>query len=461
VKNVLALTCIVLALSVAAGPGLLRAAEEVGDEKVQTIVGLVSDKDKDLRAVGLQQVREGAKGAAATRRFAALLPKLSADAQAALLVALADRGDKTARPAALDMLKSPEEAVRVAAIQAVGSLGEAADVPRLVSSLAAAEAEKTAAHGSLARLPGAAASAAIVAEMKQAKADIRAELIGILLVRRAFDCVPNILSAAQDADAGVRKAAMAALGQLAGPEHIAGMMRGVLKAEPGTEREAAEKAVMLAAKRIEDPDKRADAVLAPFANPFSDHPLSGDDEIAMLPTLGRVGGTRVLEVVEAEIAGSRPRWHEAGVRALCNWPDASVAPKLLALAQTAKDPTHRTWALRALIRVAALPDKRPAAERLDLLKTAMTLATRDEERNLVLGRCRAVRTIETLRFLTPYLDKPALAQQACASVVELAHHRELREPNKAEFDRALDTVIRIGRDPDVVDRAKRYKKGQT
>ena len=61
----------------------------------------------------------------------------------------------------------------------------------------------------------------------------------------------------------------------------------------------------------------------------------------------------------------------------------------------------------------------------------------------------------------PYLNQPAFAQEACGTVVELAHHRELREPNKAEFDKALDVVIRIGKDPGVVDRAKRYKKGQT
>jgi HEAT repeat protein len=456
VKNVLILTCAALALSAMAVPAVLRAADEASDELVQTIVGLLSNKDKDLRAVGLQQVREAAKGAAATRRFAALLPKLPPDAQAALLGALADRGDKAARPAALDMLKSPEELVRVAAIGAVGSLGEAADVPLLVSSLAAAAGpEKMAARESLARLSGAAVGAAIVGEMNQAKADTRAELIRILVARRALDHVPDILSRVGDFDAGVRAAAMAALGQLASPEHVAGMLQGVLMAEPGPEREAAEKAVMLVCLRIKDPDERAEPILAAMTK------LDAGQTMTLLPTLGRVGGPAALKLVETAIADSRPQRHEAGLHALCNWPDASVAPKLLDLAQTAATPADRLVALRAVIRVAPLHDQRSDAQRLDLLKTAMTMATRDEERNYVLTRCRAVRTVESLRFLTPYLDKPALAQQACASVVELAHHRELREPNKAEFDPALDTVIRIGRDPDVVDRAKRYKKGQT
>ncbi len=89
------------------------------------------------------------------------------------------------------------------------------------------------------------------------------------------------------------------------------------------------------------------------------------------------------------------------------------------------------------------------------------MATRDEERNLVLKRAgRSARSSRSASSC-PTWTSPRLPRQACATVVELAHHRELREPNKAEFDQALDAVIRISKIPDVVDRAKRYKKGQT
>jgi hypothetical protein len=129
--------------------------------------------------------------------------------------------------------------------------------------------------------------------------------------------------------------------------------------------------------------------------------------------------------------------------------------------QTDEHPGDRTAALRALIRVAPLPDGRSDAEKLELLKKALALCTRDTERNLALQRAAAIRAPETLRFLTPYLDQPAFAQQACLAVVELAHHRDLREPNKAEFDRALDKVLQTSKDVTVIDRAHRYKKGQT
>ena len=46
-----------------------------------------------------------------------------------------------------------------------------------------------------------------------------------------------------------------------------------------------------------------------------------------------------------------------------------------------------------------------------------------------------VRHIDTLHYVLPYLDDNDLNQSACKAVVELAHSRMLREPNKAEFDK--------------------------
>ena len=257
---------------------------------------------------------------------------------------------------------------------------------------------------------------------------MRVTLLEILAARRAVDTIPDMLAAAVAADSSVRAAAMAALGQLAGPEHVPGLVQGVLRAEPGREREAAEKAVMFVCSRIADGEQRAEPLLAAMGT------LNESDRTAILPTLGRVGGPAALKVIEAAIGDSDPELHDAGLRALCNWPDASIAARLTELAQQDEHPEHRTKALRALIRIASLPDGRTDVEKLELLRTAMAICTRDTERNLVLQRATAIRIPETLRFLMPYLDQPAYAQQACQSVVELAHHRSLRDSNKAEFD---------------------------
>jgi len=122
---------------------------------------------------------------------------------------------------------------------------------------------------------------------------------------------------------------------------------------------------------------------------------------------------------------------------------------------------HRITALRALIRIAPLPDGRTDVEKLSLLQKPMTMCTRSDERHLALQRASAIRTVDSLRFLVPYLDQDRYAQRACLSIVELAHHRGVREPKEEEFHEALDRVLRISRDATVKDRAKRYKNDQT
>lgn len=435
----------------------IPAQEKTGDELVQLVVTLLSDPDRDMRALGLEQIRTGAKGALATRQFAAQLPNLPPDVQASLLNALVDRGDTAARPAIVDLLAaSRDEPVRIAAIRALGFLGTSTDLELLMPSLiGGTAAEQATTRTSLARLPGESVSKALAAQMRRADPPLRVTLIEILATRRAFETAVDLLPAAVDPDVSVRSAAMAALAQLAGPEHMAGMVRGILAAQPGRERDAAEKAVMQVCGRIKDPQEQAVPLLAVL------HTLDEADQIALLPALGRIGGNAAREIVQSAIDAPDPTRREAGLRALCNWPNASVASELIQRVQKEEDSGNRITALRALIRVAPLPDGRSDSEKLELLQKAMSLCTRDTERNLVLQRAQAIRCPETLHFLMEYLDQPAYSQQVCQSVVELAHHRQLRESNKAEFTQALGKVIEISQDTTVIDRAKRYLKGQT
>ncbi len=437
---------------------VLPASDAASDTLLDIVVNLVKDKDKDMRAIGFQQVRDEVKGAAATKRFAELLPTLPPDAQAGLIDALAARGDKTARAAIVETLKSPEGEVRAAGIRALGLLGEAGDVPLLAKSLAAGtEAEKTAAQRSLEQLRADGVEEKIVQELKAAASDPRRQtaLIEIVQRRKIPTAVPVLLDLAFSGKPDIRSIAMQALGQLAAAEDIPKLVEILLKTEPGAERDTAEKTIMFACQRIKAADKQADPLLAAWER------LGDEQKTILLPVLGRVGGAKALEVVEASISGGIATRRDAGVRALCNWPDASVAPKLLIMAQTSDNAEYRSWALRALTRVAVLRDSRSDAERLDLLKKAMSMARSNAERNYALERAKAIRTMDCLRFVLSYMDRPELTQSACATIVELAHYRELRDPNKDEFNKALDKVIAICKDPTLVDYAQRYKRGET
>src|SRR5690606_34348604 len=167
------------------------------------------------------------------------------------------------------------------------------------------------------------------------------------------------------------------------------------------------------------------------------------EQLALLPLLGRIGGEEAKQTILAILNSDDedPSLRDAAVRALANWPDASVADDLHELAQHSKVPRYRQQALRAFVRVVSLPDAMPDDQKLAKLKQAIDMAERHAERRLALDRMASVRTVESLRTLVPYLDNPELSGSAARSIAELARHQHLRNPHKGEFIAALERVI--------------------
>ena len=265
--------------------------------------------------------------------------------------------------------------------------------------------------------------------------------------------VPALLAEAGKEDAAVYGPAIAALRSLATPDDVPALVDLLLATAKGAHRDEIEKTVLLVCGQTEDEAARVAPVLAVLEK--ADEPK----RCALLAGAGASGREEGPGNDRAALASDRPAVRDAAVRALCNWPDASVADRLLDLVKTTDSPAHRTWALRAYVRVITLKSDRPEAETLAMLQEAMKLAKDDAQRQLILDRASAVRTIETLRWVAPYLDDPAVNQAACRAVADLAHQRFLRNPNKAEFDVALKKVTEISKEPEVVARAKRYMMG--
>ena len=447
-----ALTCLSCGLRPAAA-----ADATVPQDAVQMAIEFLGKDDQAFRAIGLDRIRYGLKGEAATVQFAGLLSKLAPARQAELTAALADRGDRAALPAMLALLMaSKEPAVRAAAISGLGALGSGTEVAVLKTSLASADPEKAAARRALTVLRGNDVTPLIVEAAKAGEPSLRPTFIDILADRRAVSALPDLVAAAVDGDPAVRTAAMRALARLGGPEQVTGMVQGVLKAAVGGERDEAERAVVTVCTQNPGNEKAAEALLTQFK--------AADDSVqeTLLTVLARVGGTGAIAIVDGLIADTNTAKRKLGLTALTKWPDATVSQRLLDLLGTSQDQAERDQLLGTLIRIAPLPDnKLNDKQKLELLEKTMSLCKRDEDRRRVLERANAIRTIETLRFVVPYLDDPNLAEPACLSVVELAHHRTIRDANKDEFTKALDKVLGTTKNEELIERAERYKQGQT
>lgn len=436
---------------------LSAAAEKPSEDFLRQIVALIGQSDREFRAAGLEQVRTAARGTAATELFASQLPKLNVEGQAALLGALADRADPAARPAVLAIASSSQdETVRAAAIAALGRLGSTAEIPLLIKSLSATSArEQAAARHSLVQLPGEAISKALALELTPAPAAVRSQLIDVLATRRARGELPALVSATLDDSPQVRSAAMNALGQIGQPAQLAAMLPGVLRAEPGSERNNAERNVALVCSRIGNEEERGTRLIEALQT------IPASDRDGLLSLLGRVGGKTLIHFVREIATGQNAARRRLGIDALSKWPDASVADTLLELARQATEPGERSQAFEGYVKIAATRDHRSDRQRLERMKEALAAAKTPEEQLLVINRTRTAYDVESVRFVLPFVDQPKFAQTACETIVEIAHHREVRDPHKAEFDKALDKVIATTKDPVVVDRAQRYKRGET
>lgn len=424
---------------------------------IDMVVTLLGDLDPVRREIGLEAVRHGVRGAIATRRFAELLASLDAPRRAELLAALAERGDPAAVPAAAALLGSADDPrVRSAAVRVLGVLGRASEVPALVAALEATGSEQAAAVRGLQVIGGPDVPATLRQAAGAAPAAARAALLRILAERRDRSALPIFVAAATADDAAVRTAALEALARLGGAAEVNGVVAALLAATPGGNRDAAERTLVAICTTAPGHEAAAPVFLARFRS------ATDAERGPLLPALARVGGAGALEIVDGLVADTDAGRRRLGLEALSLWPDATVAGRLLDLLGRTDDQAERDVLVDGLIRIAPRPDNGlDDARRLDLLRRTMELCRRDQDRARVLERANAIRVIETLRFVVPYLDDPGLAQPACLSVVELAHHQKLREDHKPEFTTALDRVIAVAKNPEHVERAEAYKLGKT
>ena len=430
--------------------GLLSTA---GDDAAATILQVLARGDALESSVAVGFVASVAsKG---IKQLADGLTALPPTGQVALLQALGARRDRAALPAAATAASSDNQAVKTAALAALGGVGDCSTVPLLVQAIQhGGNAARTARH-SLETVFAEGVDQALIDTMKKTEdRGRRALFIEILDRRRAPSAVPALLQEVASDDGNVRRRAISALGNVAGPEDVAGLIHGLLKIQDAGERDEAGRAVAAVCARIADDARQADPVLDEYRK------AAPAEQLVLLPVLGRIGGTKALGLVREAVADPDPKRRDSGRQALFNWPDSTVADDLASLAETASDRDLKIRAIQALARVVILPGDRTDDAKLALLARAMKQADRNEDRRLILDRVREVHTFPAVRFAAGFLGEPKLASQACATIADLLHREEIRNPNQAEANKVLDQVIATSKDKSLVERVKSFKSAK-
>ncbi len=436
-------------IRLAVAQGRLNTCAALGESPGELLETFLTSDDEKIQQVAAANVRQ--LDDAWIQKLADRISRYPESAQIALLRVLGPNRNRAALPGVMQAVESDQENIRVAALAALAGLADESAVPTLVRKMLVGGAEGEAAASSLEKVFAPGIDQRIVQLMKTTdEVERRKRLLQILDRRRATSALDAIIEEASHRDATVRKLAVDIFSRLGAESDISKMIAAWKTTADRGERDEMEKAIVAVCRRIPDPEQQCGPVLALY------HSADAETQTELLPLLGRIGGEEVLQLVRADMTSETDNQRfAANVQALANWPNAKVTNDLMRVS-THEDPSLRIRSVRALARIVVLRDERTDEQRLKLLQQTMAKAERDEERDLILDRAKAIRTIETLRFVVPFLQHEKLRDRACRTIVDLAHHRGLREPNQAEFETALQQVIALTDDENLSNRAQGY-----
>ena len=413
-------------------------SEEAGNEAIGIVINALKGEDESMQSMAIALVRD-MPGPEVTKVLARELPNLSVRGQMQLLSALADRGDRTALPAVITATKAEDESVRVAALKAIGDLGDASSVGLLAGTAAATRgAEQKAARGSLYRLRGPKVDETILEAIPSAEAKVKVELIRSTGERNIATGDEILLKTAADKDSSVRRESIKVLKTIAGPNDLPSLVKMLIGVQSSADRREAEKTVTAVAHKIGDESKQAEAVLAAL-------PSVKDvtTRCSLLRVLGKIGDKSALGVLREGLKDKNDTVKETCIRALAEWPTAEPVADLLKVVQASENKLHHVLALRGFVRLIGLESNRPAEETIGMYKQAMSLASDTSEKKMVLSGLANVKLLAALQMAAAYLEDKDLQQEAEVAVVKIAETTVGSSP--AESKAALQKVIQISK----------------
>lgn len=383
-----------------------------GEEGIPLLVEQLRSGDKHFFYIALKTARE-VSGTKIDRALAAELQTIAPFRAPALIATMADRPETVELSALESAAGSGPEPVRVAAIAALGRVGNVSCLDLLLGIAAQAESELSQpAKDALAVLPGETVDGEIVGRLDGAERGAYLALIELIGVRR-IEAVDSLLAALDNSDAQVRAAALASLGRTIPFERLSVLIEQATSPRHAEDAQAAQQALEVAAVRMPDREECA----AQIAKAADDVPIA--THVALLEVLASVGGKNSLEAVHAAAKTNHSELRDASTRLLGGWMTVDAAPVLLDLSQSGPADRFRVRALRGYLRIAR-QFVRDEAERVAMCRTALEVAEQPAEQKLILEVLERSASLEALKLAVELRQHPTLKEDALRTVLSVA-----------------------------------------
>ena len=420
---------------------LMAEPAKANDLAIQALAG----QDLARRTMALRLIREF-PSEVQTKPLAEQVAKLPGEPAVLLLIALADRGDGAALPAALQAAGRDDAAVRLAALQAIGRLGDGANVQFLAEhALGPVAAEKAAAVQALAVLRGSEVNVVIARQLEQAPAQTKILLLHSLAARGAREMLAAPIQAVGDANDQVRLAAWQALEELAQEKDLRTLAPLLVRAG-STERTAAEQAVTAVVKQAAPDHPRATVVMAAWATA-----KDAAAKCSLVRVLGAIGDDAALTALRSALKDPEAAVRDQIIRVLGTWGTTAPLVDLLPLAHNEPNEGLRLNALHSYVRLAKQADARSAEEKIGTISHLLKLANPPEDQKSLLALLALQRTPAAMQLGLTYLQNPTLADAAAEAVVQIA--AGLSNTHKVEVKAAMQQVQTATKSAPILEKA--------
>lgn len=393
---------------------------------VALLIEQLGSKEPALFQIGLSTAREF-PGSEVDQALAAEMSKAVPERAALIVVAMADRKETVVLPAVLKAAVQSPKPVRLAAINALGRVGNDSCLQALLNIAIEADADvAAAAKASLGDLPGTNVDEAIVAALPKAQGKLYPLLLELIGQRR-IEAVAELKKALEHSDKAVRTAALTSLGATVPPQSLGILVTQLVNPKYADDAPIAQQALMAASIRMPDREACAEELSAALGR------SALPKKIALLQILGAVSGTKALQTIGAAAKSEDSELQDASTRLLGEWMTIDAAPVLLDLSQTIVEDKYKVRALRGYIRICR-QFVMPEAQRIEMCQKAIEASRNPAEQKLMLDVLKRYPSIGTLRLaLQVSHDAPELKGEATQAAMAIAQKLGDKGPEVMEL----------------------------
>jgi HEAT repeat protein len=382
-----------------------------GDQAAAVLMNQLQGADAGMQEVAILKIKDILKPDA-IGGVAALLAGLPEASQVKLLAVLSGYPQDRVLPAVLQATKSSSAPVKIAALKALESVGDASTVSFLAETAAKARGpEQSAARGALNLLKGRPVDEAVLTLLTaKPSEEVQVELLLAIAERRDFTAKSVVGALLDSSSSRMRIQALKTMRTIGTPSDMPAILAFLIKTGEEAERAEAVTTVAALAQKIANPDGRANSVKGMLASE-----KDAKARAQLCGVLGRIGDDSALPALRTAAKDQNEEVVDAAVRALASWPTPAASDDLTLLARESKNETHRLLALQGLLRMIGLErNRRPEAVVADL-KQASQLVSRPEEKRLILGALTRFACADALALAEGFLGDASVKAEAQAA----------------------------------------------